>query len=206
MVIYTPPGYSQDQRYPVLYLLHGIGDTAGRLDARAGAGDPRQPDRRQASRADDRGDALWAGDATPLPRNIFDPSEFATYGNFDKELLRDIIPYVEAHYSAKPGPREPGAGGALDGGGQSLNIGLAHLDTFAWIGGFSSAPNTKPATESVTDPAAAAKQLRLLWISCGDRDNLMRISHGFHEALETMKVRAHLERRFRRPRFSRLAE
>src|SRR3954468_7445590 len=23
--VYTPPGYTQDQKYPVLYLLHGIG-------------------------------------------------------------------------------------------------------------------------------------------------------------------------------------
>ena len=27
MMIYTPPGYTPDRRYPVLYLLHGIGDT-----------------------------------------------------------------------------------------------------------------------------------------------------------------------------------
>src|SRR5689334_10934986 len=26
MVIYTPPGYSKDHKYPVLYLLHGAGD------------------------------------------------------------------------------------------------------------------------------------------------------------------------------------
>ena len=91
-------------------------------------------------------------------------------------------------YSAKPDRESRALAGLSMGGGQSLNIGLAHLDTFAWIGGFSSAPNTKPATESVTDPSAAAKQLRLLWISCGDRDDLMRISHGFHEALEKMKV------------------
>ena len=25
MQVYTPPGYSTDQKYPVLYLLHGIG-------------------------------------------------------------------------------------------------------------------------------------------------------------------------------------
>jgi hypothetical protein len=25
MQVYTPPGYSKDQKYPVLYLLHGIG-------------------------------------------------------------------------------------------------------------------------------------------------------------------------------------
>jgi hypothetical protein len=40
------------------------------------------------------------------------------------------------------------------GGGQSLNFGLAHLETFARIGGFSSAPNTKPPAELLPDPAA----------------------------------------------------
>ena len=43
------------------------------------------------------------------------------------------------------------------GGGQSLNFGLGHLDTFAWVGGFSSAPNTKPAAQLVPDPAAAKR-------------------------------------------------
>jgi hypothetical protein len=38
------------------------------------------------------------------------------------------------------------------GGGQSLNIGLANLDTFAWVGGFSSAPNTNPPEQLVPDP------------------------------------------------------
>src|SRR5262249_44224203 len=106
--------------------------------------------------------------ATPVPENIFDRSEFETYGNFEKELLRDIIPYVEAHYSAKPDRESRALAGLSMGGGQSLNIGLAHLDTFAWIGGFSSAPNTKPATESVSSPDAAAKQLRLLRVSWGN--------------------------------------
>jgi enterochelin esterase-like enzyme len=126
--------------------------------------------------------------ATPVPRNIFDRGEFETYANFENDLLRDVIPYVEAHYSVKPDRASRALAGLSMGGGQSLNIGLAHLDTFAWIGGFSSAPNTKPAGQSVTDPTRAAEQIRLLWVSCGDRDNLMRISRDFHESLDAMKV------------------
>ena len=188
MVIYTPPGYSQDQRYPVLYLLHGIGDTE--------VGWTRE--RAQTVLDNLIADGLikpmivvmpyGRASANPLPKNIFDRGEFETYGNFENELLRDIIPYIESHYSTKPDRESRALAGLSMGGGQSLNIGLAHLDTFAWIGGFSSAPNTKPATESVASPDAAAKQLRLLWVSCGDRDNLMRISRGFHEALDRMKV------------------
>lgn len=71
---------------------------------------------------------------------------------------------------------------------ESLNFGLAHLDTFAWVGGFSSAPNTKPARDLIPDPSAAAKRLKLLWISCGDRDRLLGVSRGFHEALVDMKT------------------
>jgi enterochelin esterase-like enzyme len=74
------------------------------------------------------------------------------------------------------------------GGGQSLNFGLSHLDTFAWVGGFSSAPNTKRVDDLVKDPSDAAKKLRLLWVSCGDRDGLMRISRAFHDALEAKQV------------------
>jgi enterochelin esterase-like enzyme len=69
------------------------------------------------------------------------------------------------------------------GGGQSLNFGLQHLDTFASVGGFSSAPNTRSAADLVPNSAEAAKRLRLLWISCGDQDRLMNISERFHAAL-----------------------
>ena len=74
------------------------------------------------------------------------------------------------------------------GGGQSLNFGLSHLETFAWVGGFSSAPNTKPAGELLKDPADAAKKLRLLYVACGDKDGLLRISEGVHKMLDEKKV------------------
>ena len=74
------------------------------------------------------------------------------------------------------------------GGGQSLNFGLAHLDLFAWIGGFSSAPNTRLPEELVPDPAKAAASLKLLWISCGDRDGLFYISQRTHAYLKDKNV------------------
>jgi enterochelin esterase-like enzyme len=74
------------------------------------------------------------------------------------------------------------------GGGQSLNFGLAHLEAFAWVGGFSSAPNTRRAEDLVKDPADATKRLKLLWVSCGDRDGLLRISTNFHDTLTRLQV------------------
>jgi enterochelin esterase-like enzyme len=29
MLVYTPPGYSADKKYPVIYLLHGLNSAAG---------------------------------------------------------------------------------------------------------------------------------------------------------------------------------
>src|SRR5512141_1775715 len=74
------------------------------------------------------------------------------------------------------------------GGGQSLNFGLAHLDLFPWIGGFSSAPNTNLPEQLVPDPAQAIAQLKLLWISCGDRDGLINISQRTHAYLKDKNV------------------
>ena len=60
--VYTPPGYTKDKKYPVLYLLHGIGGDENEWAARRRARrDPRQPVRRQEGRADDRRHAQRPG-------------------------------------------------------------------------------------------------------------------------------------------------
>jgi len=41
-------------------------------------------------------------------------------------------------------------------------------------------PNTKPGKELIPDPAAAKEQLKLLWLSCGNKDGLIRIAQGTH--------------------------
>jgi enterochelin esterase-like enzyme len=74
------------------------------------------------------------------------------------------------------------------GGGQTLNFGLAHLDRFAWIGAFSSAPNTKAPAELVPDPEAVRQQVKLLYLSCGNQDGLFNISQGVHVHLKAQNV------------------
>src|SRR5262249_44046053 len=58
---------------------------------------------------------------------------------FQDDLLKDIIPYVESHYAVQADAEHRAIAGLSMGGGQSFNVGLRHLDTFAWVGGFSSA-------------------------------------------------------------------
>ncbi len=82
------------------------------------------------------------------------------FAAFEKDLLNDLIPFVEKTYSVKADRESRALAGLSMGGGQSLNFGLGNLDTFAWVGGFSSAPNTKPPADLIKDHAEAAKKLR----------------------------------------------
>ena len=186
--VYTPPGYSTDKKYPVLYLLHGIGgdehewERGGHpeiildnllADKQAGPMIIVMPNGR-----------AWKDDR-PGPEAMRTAPAF---GEFDKDLIGSLIPFIESRYSVKADRDNRALAGLSMGGGQSLNFGLGNLDTFAWVGGFSSAPNTKPAAELVPDPDKTIKQLKLLWVSCGNKDGLIRISQGVHAYLKEKKV------------------
>ena len=194
MQVYTPPGYSKDKKYPVLYLLHGIGGNEREEWAKGGV-------------ANVVLDNLIA-DKKIVPMIVVLPNGNATtntagggfggggraggFGGwgkpFEDDLIKDIIPFTESHYSVKTDRESRALAGLSMGGGQSLNIGLGNLDTFAWVGGFSSAPNTKPAAELVPDPEKAIKQLKLFYLSCGNKDGLIRISQGVHAYLKEKNV------------------
>lgn len=188
MQVYTPPGYSKEKKYPVLYLLHGIG------------GDETEWQRFATPNV--LLDNLIAdGKAVPMiivmpngraqkndraEGNVF--ASAPAFAAFENDLLNDVIPTIESRYSVQTDREHRALAGLSMGGGQSLNFGLGHLDTFAWIGAFSAAPNTKPSEQLVPDPAAAARQLKLLWISCGNKDGLIRISRRLHQYLKDKQV------------------
>ena len=188
-LVYTPPGYSADKKYPVLYLLHGIG---GDEEEWRRGGHPEMI--LDNLIADKKAEPMII--VMPNGRAQTDdrpgPNAMATapaFGKFDQDLLGSLIPFIEAKYSVIKADRESRALAGLSmGGGQSLNFGLGNLDTFAWVGGFSSAPNTKPAAELVPDPEKATKQLKLLYISAGNKDGLIRISQGVHAYLKEKNV------------------
>ncbi len=188
MHVYTPPGYAAENRLPVLYLLHGIG------------GD--ETEWQRLATPDVILDNLLAdGKAVPMivvmpngrarkndraEGNVFESAP--AFATFERDLLDDVIPAVDARYATRADREHRALAGLSMGGGQALNFGLAHLDTFAWVGGFSAAPNTKPPAELLPDPAAAKRQLKLLWLSCGNRDGLINISQGVHGYLKDHDV------------------
>jgi hypothetical protein len=105
---------------------------------------------------------------------------------FENDLLKDIIPFVESHYPVQADAEHRAVAGLSMGGGQSLTIGLRHPETFAHVGGFSSAVFGQP--NQLIPDAAARQKLRLIWLSCGDRDTLMTGNKNFHNALDENKV------------------
>lgn len=184
-IVYTPPGFSADKKYPVLYLLHGIG---GDEKEWLNGGSPQvildnlyaEGKLQPMIVVMPNGRAMKDDRATG---NIMAPDKVQAFATFEKDLLNDLIPFIEKNYPVIADRTHRAIAGLSMGGGQSLNFGLGNLDRFAWIGGFSSAPNTKPPQQLVPDPAAARAQLKLLWISCGASDGLISFSYRTHEYL-----------------------
>jgi enterochelin esterase family protein len=188
LAVYTPPGYDQQSRtkYPTLFLQHGSGDN-------------------QATWVT-HGKAHWildnliaSGRAKPMVVVMMDghaavPGGPAAYTNnlpmFERDLLEDVLPFVEANYRVKAGANHRAIVGLSMGGGQSLTIGLNHLDQFAWVGGFSSsAPRAEAVACVFENPAATNKKLKLLWIACGKEDFLLKRNQEFIGALTEKQIR-----------------
>jgi enterochelin esterase-like enzyme len=184
-LIYTPPGYSKKKKYSVLYLLHGIG---GDEKEWLNGGHPQMilDNLYAQGKVEPMIVIMPNGRAMKDDRavgNIFDSAKVAAFATFEKDLLSDLIPYVQKHYPVYTDKDHRAIAGLSMGGGQSLNFGLGNLDKFAWIGAFSAAPNTKTPEELVPDPAKARKELKLLWISCGASDGLIGFSQRTHDYL-----------------------
>jgi enterochelin esterase-like enzyme len=120
--------------------------------------------------------------------NIMEPAKVQAFATFEKDLLNDLIPFIEKNYPVYTDQEHRAIAGLSMGGGQTLNFGLGNLDTFGWIGSFSAAPNTKLPEQLVPDPDAAKKKIKLLWISCGDADGLITFSKRTHEYLQANSV------------------
>ncbi len=188
--IYTPPGYSKRTKYPVLYLLHGIG---GDEDEWYKNGAPHVIFDNLIA------DGIMEPMIVVMPNgramkndraegNIFDGERVQAFATFEKDLLNDLIPHIGKKYPVINNREYRAIAGLSMGGGQSLNFGLGNPDKFAWVGGFSSAPNTRSPEDLMPDTKKAGELLKLLYISCGDKDNLLHISRRTSQYLSVNDI------------------
>jgi len=180
MHVYLPPGYEKDAdaKFPVLYLNHGGGDD----DAKWTSTDPRNGGHAQFI----LDNLIAARKARPMivvmpsTRGIASgtPPKIGEDDAVTKEYLKDIIPYVESHYRAKPGRENRALAGLSMGGFVVMNTGLSHLDTFAELYVYSSGyfPNNVEAFEEnfksvLSDPKTNQELLRVpFYMAEGETD------------------------------------
>ncbi len=163
--IYLPPGYSANNKYSVLYLLHGYGGNEN--DWYSGGG--------SANVILDN--LLAQGKIKPFIVVI--PNANATgagisdgYLNFKADLLNSLIPYVESKYSVLTDREHRAIAGLSLGGAQSINFGLTNLNQFAYVGGFSAGgPGSITSTNFFPDPAATKQLNKFLFLCIGTNDN-----------------------------------
>jgi enterochelin esterase-like enzyme len=183
--VYTPPDYDKDttRRYPVLYLQHGAGEdeTGWGSQGHAGlimdnliaegktqpfiiamefGGNPFGGQRRTNA-------APVAGGGT----NTSGPRPNFNFNAFEKPLIEDFIPFVDANFRTMADQPHRAMAGLSMGGMQTRGITLAHLDTFSHIGVFSGG---SIAVTNITDMAKFKEKVKLVFISYGSRELVNR--------------------------------
>jgi enterochelin esterase-like enzyme len=181
VTVYRPPGYSTSQRYPVLYLHHGIGGNERAWTSSEG-------------NADNVMDFLYSRQmARPMivvmpdgnTRNA-DGSTKANNQGFEVHgdvLLNDLIPWVQSTYSAATDADSRAIAGLSMGGGQTFNFGFPNTNIFHYIGPFSAAPNTRQPSQTITNVAMVKQNVKVIFISCGSTDGLINNSENYVDFL-----------------------
>lgn len=186
-LVYTPPGYDRQttDRYPVLYLQHGAGESElgwimqGKanfiLDNLIAIGKARP-----MVIVMDNGYAPRSGAENPYRPGGSD-------NIFADLVTMELIPMIDNHYRTLTNRENRAIAGLSMGGGQALNIGLGHPELFASVATFSGGSrdlNIKTSYSGVfKDATKFNSTYTLLFIGCGTLEGGYAAMKGFHEAL-----------------------
>ncbi|MBN2315712.1 MAG: hypothetical protein JXM79_17420 [Sedimentisphaerales bacterium] len=186
LYVYTPPGYeTSKEKYPVLYLFHGYGDSEDAWTV-VGRANLIVDNLLAANKAKPLIIVMPYGhtpSAPPVMRSI------GQYESFERDLIEDVIGYVQTKYRVSTDRKDRAVAGLSMGGGQSLTIGLGNLELFGWVGAFSSAvPEGESLEKLLADPKAINDKLNLLWIGCGRSDFLFERNQQFFARLRKDKI------------------
>lgn len=215
--VYLPKGYDEGERYPVIYLLHGLSDT---YEAWAVKG-------RMKDVADELMNSGECRKAVIVMPNAGGPDIRKTWNgyfnmpgwNYEDFFFNEFIPAVEAKYHVRGDKQHRAVMGLSMGGGGSAVYCQRHPDMFsscyamsAWLDNKSDDVETrgkdkdclyyvgeavrKHSALDFLDNAdeAALKSLRTVkwFVDCGDDDFLFDVNVAFHQKMRDHKVKCEL--------------
>jgi len=190
--VYTPPGYDRGTaRYPVFYLLHGAGNIesswmlTGRaniiLDNLIAEGkakpmiivNPLGYARQGVGLGPEIAGVVPAAATSPAAGGRGAPTG-GQNAAFERDLLEDVMPFVEKTFRTASGADNRALGGLSMGGGQTISVGFTHADTFHSLVVMSAGANNAEQTypEFFKDGAGINKKMKLLWLGVGKDDGI----------------------------------
>jgi enterochelin esterase-like enzyme len=179
--VYTPPCYENfpDERYPVLYLIHGQGYLDDQWD-RIGA--------------DEAADELIAsGQVAPfiivMPYDHY--SLRPSVGFFDDAFLGELVPWIDANYRTIADREHRAIGGLSRGASWAIHFALTESDLFGAMGGHSPPVFIEEARKVIEWlDAIAVDQMPRFWLDIGDRDtqNIMQSAEFLEQLLSERNI------------------
>lgn len=199
MTVYTPAGYEAGgKRYPVLYLLHGMGGdedawislgrTAQILDNLIAQGKAKpmivvMPNGNASQEAAPGESALGL-----LPPSMQLPKTME--GSYE-QAFPDIVKFVDKNYRTIKSKSGRAIAGLSMGGYHSLHISKQYPDMFNYVGLFSAAiwPNKDTSSPIYQDMEGKlktqfAKKPALYWIAIGKTDFLYKANEDYRKLLD----------------------
>ena len=189
MFVYTPYGYvASNQKYPVLYLLHGGG---GDEDAWCNMGRACQI----LDNLIEQGKAVpmivvmpngnpgqQAAQTLLLPEKTYDRNDPVFANLYINSLVKDIVPYVEKHYRVIADPDHRAISGLSMGGGHTMAATNAYPGFFSWILPLSMGIQPGQDVDAAFQAIKKAGY-KLYWVACGSDDFLWEMAQNLDATL-----------------------
>ncbi|MFC1538881.1 alpha/beta hydrolase [Candidatus Latescibacterota bacterium] len=196
LYVYIPPDYDTNQKYPVLYLLHDAGETeevwikVGKIHTIL--------DNLIAYENSESMIVVFPFGHVPDYKGVFEnqliPKEIFL---FEQDLINEIIPFIDSHYSTYRESKFRAIAGHSYGGTQAFIIGLRNIDLFNRIGVFGSGVtryyiydiwNKHSSKSSFNTFQDLNETVKLLWIACGNKDRLFQENIELSNALTDLNI------------------